>query len=98
MYCKNCGNKLEEGSKFCSNCGYSVEVDNNNNMNLKENIMDINEKKLKLEKFILIFLFILSTILFIICVMQGNKSAAIICLASTIFFAHLYDKSKKKKS
>lgn len=24
MYCSNCGNKLEDGVKFCSNCGHGV--------------------------------------------------------------------------
>ena len=26
MYCRHCGNKLDEGSKFCSVCGAPVEV------------------------------------------------------------------------
>ena len=26
MFCKNCGAKLEEGTKFCSSCGKQVEV------------------------------------------------------------------------
>lgn len=24
MYCPKCGNKLEDGVKFCPNCGYSL--------------------------------------------------------------------------
>lgn len=28
MFCKNCGNKLEEGDKFCGVCGAKVNVDN----------------------------------------------------------------------
>ncbi|MFA5755267.1 MAG: zinc-ribbon domain-containing protein [Candidatus Paceibacterota bacterium] len=26
MFCKNCGNKIKEGSKFCSSCGLEIEV------------------------------------------------------------------------
>lgn len=26
MYCKNCGNKFEDGAKFCTSCGASVEA------------------------------------------------------------------------
>ena len=25
-YCPKCGNKINDGDKFCSNCGYKVEV------------------------------------------------------------------------
>lgn len=25
MYCKNCGNKLSDGSRFCGNCGASLD-------------------------------------------------------------------------
>lgn len=28
MYCKNCGNKLNNDDKFCSNCGAPIEKDN----------------------------------------------------------------------
>lgn len=28
MFCKNCGNKLEEGDKFCGICGFKVNPDN----------------------------------------------------------------------
>ena len=27
MYCKNCGNKIEESNKFCINCGSSISLD-----------------------------------------------------------------------
>ena len=27
MYCRNCGNKIVEGDKFCSECGTKVAVD-----------------------------------------------------------------------
>ena len=26
MYCSNCGAKIEEGSKFCTNCGVSLSA------------------------------------------------------------------------
>ena len=26
MFCKNCGAKLDEGSKFCSGCGMAVNA------------------------------------------------------------------------
>ena len=29
MFCTECGTQLSEGSKFCSNCGASIFVDNN---------------------------------------------------------------------
>ena len=28
MYCKNCGNKLNDGAKFCAKCGNKVEQEN----------------------------------------------------------------------
>ena len=24
MYCTNCGNQINEGSKFCDNCGFNL--------------------------------------------------------------------------
>ena len=27
MYCKNCGNEFEDGAKFCTSCGASVEAE-----------------------------------------------------------------------
>ena len=27
MYCKNCGNALNEDDKFCNNCGFKIEKD-----------------------------------------------------------------------
>ena len=27
MFCKNCGAKLDEGSKFCSGCGMAVNAE-----------------------------------------------------------------------
>ena len=30
MFCKQCGNKLEEGAKFCNGCGAAVTPENNN--------------------------------------------------------------------
>ena len=33
-YCENCGNKLLEGAKFCTNCGTPVNKTNNRNGNL----------------------------------------------------------------
>ena len=40
MYCKNCGNKLNENEKFCSNCGVSIEKEDHiieSNSNNKKN-------------------------------------------------------------
>ena len=27
MFCKNCGNELPDGSKFCSKCGAAVQAE-----------------------------------------------------------------------
>ena len=46
MYCKNCGNKLNENEKFCSNCGMTIESNLNNsklpNMNDNSNNSNIS--------------------------------------------------------
>ncbi|HJD33611.1 MAG TPA: zinc-ribbon domain-containing protein [Candidatus Mediterraneibacter tabaqchaliae] len=26
MFCAQCGSKLSQGTKFCPNCGYKIEV------------------------------------------------------------------------
>ncbi len=41
MYCKNCGNKLKEGSNFCSKCGKKIE-NNDDDKNIVD--ADIEEE------------------------------------------------------
>lgn len=38
MYCKNCGNKLDSNSRFCTSCGAKQEIQNlqPNNINSKK--------------------------------------------------------------
>ena len=31
MYCKKCGNRIDDDSVFCSKCGQKINEDNNNN-------------------------------------------------------------------
>ena len=35
MYCRNCGQKMQEGEKFCANCGYGENVKNAGNGKLQ---------------------------------------------------------------
>lgn len=42
MYCRKCGNKLNDNAKFCSKCGTSIEED-------KKVIEIVEEKEIKLE-------------------------------------------------
>ena len=44
MYCHNCGNKLEENAKFCSNCGEGVK--NRDSSGVKNNL-DSKSEELK---------------------------------------------------
>ena len=27
MYCKKCGNKIEDDAKFCTKCGFKIETE-----------------------------------------------------------------------
>lgn len=38
MYCKECGNKLEEKEKFCANCGAKVKDDDKGEKKRKNTI------------------------------------------------------------
>lgn len=51
-YCGNCGNKLEEGAKFCSSCGHPVmqaadlNVNNMNDLNpINSNVSNSDNKR-----------------------------------------------------
>lgn len=51
MYCPNCGKKLPDGAKFCTNCGAKIDAEINeaaNRQNLKydKNQVDINGHKI----------------------------------------------------
>ena len=46
QYCPACGSQIDGDSKFCTTCGYSLEVQNNNqgvNNNAPQNNYDINQ-------------------------------------------------------
>jgi hypothetical protein len=38
MFCENCGNKLDDGAKFCRGCGYSVNTDEPKNNPTKDSV------------------------------------------------------------
>jgi uncharacterized membrane protein YvbJ len=40
MFCKNCGNKLTEGEKFCTKCGSGVNSENNTNTQNVQNVQN----------------------------------------------------------
>ena len=44
MYCQSCGNKLNEGEKFCTKCGNSVDAEVVQNNNVSTNV---GKKKIK---------------------------------------------------
>ncbi len=41
MYCRNCGKEVEEGKKFCSECGTRIEVVANDQNNVVEIVDDL---------------------------------------------------------
>ena len=49
MYCRNCGNKLNENSKFCTNCGSPI-----NNVAQPQQVQKQTPKILKFLPFIII--------------------------------------------
>lgn len=52
MYCKRCGNQLEEGAMYCSRCGNAVEFQNQNEWQGEDSDWDstIHEKQKKRKK------------------------------------------------
>lgn len=53
MYCKNCGNKLNENEKFCANCGMTIESNLNAN-NTEKQINNTNNTNKKTSKWVII--------------------------------------------
>ena len=45
MYCKNCGKILNQGEKFCANCGAKTE--NEINFNVENNEIQNNQYQMK---------------------------------------------------
>ena len=44
MYCENCGNKILEGYKFCTKCGFSVVSGIHNDKSINEKLKNKDEK------------------------------------------------------
>lgn len=58
MFCEKCGNKLEDGAKFCTGCGTKVEYNNQtpnvnsaNNINATNNVTSQNSTNKSTQKF-----------------------------------------------
>ena len=49
MYCKKCGNKQEEGEKFCPKCGTPFTVEDNQGT-LKDNLMSDSKDEMNLRQ------------------------------------------------
>lgn len=95
MYCKNCGNKLDDDSKFCEKCGQTIskKEENNNTTSKntkksgieleKEKLEKIN-KKLKIPYLIIEFVIILLVIFVFMFLFIGTKAMDIIIQTSLI--------------
>ncbi|MBQ4630695.1 MAG: zinc-ribbon domain-containing protein [Clostridia bacterium] len=59
MFCKSCGNKIEEGALFCDNCGFAVNLQQNTEFSPK---LPKNSNSLKL-KFIILGLSLVLVVL-----------------------------------
>lgn len=46
MYCVKCGNRLEDGAKFCNNCGNQIGEISNNQYNENDVIVKNNSSKI----------------------------------------------------
>lgn len=62
MFCGKCGNKIDDGAKFCPSCGASVEKQENMTVS---SASDRERGKKKSKKGILIFILIILVVLFI---------------------------------
>ena len=63
MFCRNCGNKLDSGVKFCSRCGTKNEIQivqqmSNNKKNNVDSLKDNNNPNFLLSNIIVFLLFI----------------------------------------
>ena len=45
MFCQNCGNKLPDGTKFCSKCGASQVQQNVDNKSINNGTINLNNLK-----------------------------------------------------
>lgn len=56
-FCKNCGNKLDENSKFCTKCGYKTVItpnviSNNNTVNILDDKIKSRNKTIAIIGFV----------------------------------------------
>ena len=93
MFCKNCGNKLEEDSKFCNKCGVEIYLENSNSINIRTNK---ENKELKSEKIVFICLFIFAVCVLVYSAINESRYIVGISFMAVLFFAFLIDKTNKK--
>lgn len=46
MYCRNCGNKVQESEKFCTNCGNKIEVTSTTNGSIASRTISVNSQNI----------------------------------------------------
>ena len=86
-FCKNCGNKLDEGSKFCSVCGYKTSE------NIKNIHHDDNRNNDKRTLVIASIMSLISgVILFcVLFVFSTNKSLDSAITSADLFYINVFD-------
>lgn len=62
MYCVNCGNKIEDGEKFCGKCGQPANYNKEEN---NTNVNNIQKKHIKIKFSNLIFIIGITTLVFV---------------------------------
>lgn len=82
MYCKNCGNKIEESSAFCTKCGMKIDLQNTKASDYK-NTPKNNKKVIK--KIIVIAALMIGFICLVVGIKKTNvtNSAREVAVAST---------------
>ncbi|MCR4643315.1 MAG: zinc-ribbon domain-containing protein [Lachnospiraceae bacterium] len=94
MFCRNCGQQFPDSTKFCPNCGTSVNGTDNNGTNEKK-------QQEKAQKYVYLFAFIFGAVISLLLIVGGNPEYQYmfitifgVCLVGTIGL--LVDLYKKK--
>ncbi len=91
MYCTECGRKIEDNNKFCTNCGHAYFHLVDQNSDRQTNLTSTNQEKWWYRLLKVIYIFIYLQILWIVPVVWSENSSTYVSGGNYSYYGHYED-------